>query len=90
MRRVKHDYKVPNSNIVLEKGTSVVIPIYGIHWDPEIYPEPEKYDPDRFTSEEVAKRHPFAFLSFGDGPRQCIGLKLALIEVKVALAKIFK
>ena len=42
-----------------------MVSIFGIHYDPEIYPDPENYDPDRFSPEEVAKRHNFAFLPFG-------------------------
>lgn len=66
------DYKLPDTNIVLRKGQSVWIPIHAIHHDEIIYPNPERFDPDRFTPEEVDKRHPFAFLPFGEGPRQCV------------------
>jgi cytochrome P450 family 6 len=68
-RVAKEDYPIPNTKIVLEKGTSVMIPIYAIHHDPEIYPKPEVYDPDRFSPEETKKRHHFSFLPFGEGPR---------------------
>lgn len=89
-RTAKHDYAIPNSNLFIEKGTTICIPTYGIHWDPEIYPLPEIFDPNRFSSEETAKRHPFAFIPFGDGNRACIGMKFAMAEIKVALAKILK
>lgn len=87
-RVAKEDYEIPNTKIVLEKGTSVMIPIYAIHHDPEIYTQPDKYDPDRFSPEEVAKRHQFSFMPFGEGPRICIGLRFAVLEVKIALVKI--
>lgn len=56
--------------------------------DPDIYPEPEKYDPDRFLPEEVIKRHSFSFLAFGEGPRGCIAPRYANIILKIALVKI--
>lgn len=65
-RVAKEDYSVANTRIVLEKGTSVMIPIYAIHHDPEIYPKPEIYDPDRFSPENVKQRHQYAFLPFGE------------------------
>jgi cytochrome P450 family 6 len=69
---------VPNTKITLEKGSSVIVPIYAIHHDPEIYPNPDKFDPNRFSPEQVQNRHPFAWLPFGEGPRICIGMRFKL------------
>jgi cytochrome P450 family 6 len=87
-RETTANYKIPNSKIVLEKGTAIIVPVYGFHHDPEIYPEPEKFDPSRFDDEEVKKRHPFAWLPFGSGPRGCPGIRFSLLEVQLCVAKI--
>ncbi|KAK3090229.1 hypothetical protein FSP39_010220 [Pinctada imbricata] len=76
-------YKVP-------KGCALNIPIFVIHHDPEYWPEPYKFDPDRFLPEEKEKRHPYAFLPFGHGPRNCIGMRLAYLEAKAAIASILR
>ena len=54
-----------------------VIPIYALHHGPKYYPEPERFDPERFSEDEKAKRHHYVYLPFGEGPRICIG-KLAV------------
>lgn len=59
-------YRIP-------KGTHIHIHIYDMHHNSKIYPNPEKFDPDRFLPENSIKRHPFAFLPFSGGPRNCIG-----------------
>lgn len=59
--------------MVVPKGTRVMIPVYSIHHDPEIYPKPEIFDPDRFTEENKSRRPHYAYLPFGSGPRNCIG-----------------
>ncbi|KAH8263585.1 hypothetical protein KR044_011083, partial [Drosophila immigrans] len=81
----KFNDKSSNKEIVLERGTKVYIPVNAIHNDPEIYPEPHKFDPDRFEAEAFQQRHPMAFLGFGDGPRNCIGLRFGRMQVKVGL-----
>ncbi|XP_018319272.1 probable cytochrome P450 6a13 [Agrilus planipennis] len=89
-RECTRTYKVPDSDLTIEKGTAVLIPIYAIHHDPEIYPDPEKYDPERFSDEVKKKRSPFAFLAFGEGPRICIGMRLGLLQTKVGLVTMLK
>lgn len=68
IRTVSKDYKMPDSNVVLKKGMTALISIYGIHHDEKIYENPEKYDPDRFLPENVSKRHAMAFIPFGKIP----------------------
>jgi len=81
-------YQISGTKDVLEKGTLVFMPIYGLHMDPYYFPNPEKFDPDRFTEEEKQKRHHFAYLPFGEGPRNCIGMRFGLLQTKVGLATI--
>jgi cytochrome P450 len=54
-----------------------VIPVYALHRDPKYYPDPERFDPERFNEDEKANRHHYVYLPFGEGPRICIG-KLAV------------
>lgn len=84
-RVTKHDYCVPGSKHVIERGCRVWIPVYGIHHDPEYYPDPDRFDPDRFTADKVAKRESVLWLPFGDGPRNCIGLRFGMMQTRVGL-----
>lgn len=72
-RECTKDYKIPELGIKIEKGTAVNIPILGIQNDPDYFPNPEVFRPERFIGEEKAKRDNFLHLPFGEGPRICIG-----------------
>ncbi|KAK3911810.1 Cytochrome P450 6a8 [Frankliniella fusca] len=91
-RVVTRDYQLPGESpkAVLPAGTRVIIPTYAIHCDPEFYPEPERFDPDRFSEENKRSRPHYAYLPFGEGPRICIGLRFAMMQMKTSLAMIIK
>ncbi|CAF3448426.1 unnamed protein product [Rotaria socialis] len=84
-RVASQDYQLGDYHI--PKGSFVTVPIYPIHHDPEYWPEPENFIAERFSPAEKAKRHPMTFLPFDDGPRNCIGMRFALLEAKIAIAK---
>lgn len=73
VRRADANYTFSNMNVTIRKDIRVMIPVMAIQRDPAIYGDPERFDPERFSDEEVTKRHPMSFLAFGDGPRNCIG-----------------
>ncbi|XP_059172331.1 cytochrome P450 3A41-like [Physella acuta] len=77
-------------NITIPKGAGVMIPTFAVLQDPKHYPDPEKFDPERFSEENKAKRDPMAFMPFGYGPRICIGMRLAYLELKMALATLLR
>lgn len=77
-------------DVILPNGSDVFFLPYATHRIPHIYPEPEKFDPDRFSPENSEKRHPFAYIPFSAGPRNCIGYKYALLEMKTIISKILR
>jgi cytochrome P450 family 6 len=81
-RECTKTYRIPDTDIVLERGIKTVIPVLGLHHDEKYYPDPDRFDPERFSEEEKAKRPPYVYLPFGDGPRICIG-KFTVVNIRL-------
>ncbi|XP_012256435.2 cytochrome P450 9e2-like [Athalia rosae] len=76
--------------IQIKPGSRILIPIIAIHRDPKYFPDPQKFDPDRFSPENKNNINPFAFIPFGAGPRNCPGNRFALMETKLVLCSILR
>ncbi|KAL5283681.1 hypothetical protein ACFFRR_006136 [Megaselia abdita] len=76
--------------LILPKHAEISIHIFDIHRDPNHFLEPEKFDPDRFLPENTKNRHPFAYIPFSAGLRNCIGQRFAMLELKILLSTIVK
>ncbi|XP_055697001.1 cytochrome P450 9e2-like [Phlebotomus papatasi] len=66
-------------------GEAVIIPIVSLHHDPQYFPNPSRFDPERFSEENKDKINPFMYIPFGVGPRNCIGSRFALMETKAII-----
>ncbi|XP_062444115.1 cytochrome P450 3A9-like [Rhea pennata] len=73
------------SGVTIPKGTVVMIPPFTLHHNPEYWPEPEEFRPERFSKENREAIDPYTFLPFGAGPRNCIGMRFALLTLKAAI-----
>ncbi|XP_063929995.1 cytochrome P450 6a8-like [Zophobas morio] len=87
-RECTQDYKVPDQDVIIKKGTRIFIPVLGIHYDEEYYPDPDKFDPERFNEENSKSRPHYAHIPFGEGPRICIGLRFGVMQTKVGLTSL--
>lgn len=89
-RLCSRSYKIPGTNVVLDEGTPVMIPIKAMHYDEKYYPNPKKFDPDRFLPGIKERQNNFTYLPWGEGPRMCIGQRFAQMQTKLALSSLIK
>ncbi|XP_023709398.1 probable cytochrome P450 6a14 isoform X4 [Cryptotermes secundus] len=87
-RECSKPYHIPETDIVLDTRMKVFISVIGLHHDPKYYPDPDRFDPERFSEEEKQKRHHYVYLPFGEGPRICIGMRFGLMQTKVGLVSL--
>uniref|UniRef100_A0A3B4UV85 unspecific monooxygenase n=1 Tax=Seriola dumerili TaxID=41447 RepID=A0A3B4UV85_SERDU len=87
-REAKETVKI--NGVTIPKNITVMIPVYALHHDPELWPEPEEFKPDRFSKENKQSINPYTYLPFGVGPRNCIGMRFALVMTKLALVEVLQ
>lgn len=73
IRECAQDYQLPGSDIIIDKGLQLVIPVCGINSDPSYYPYADSFNPENFSEEAKKSRSRYAFIPFGEGPRACTG-----------------
>ncbi|NXV98553.1 CP3AL protein, partial [Calonectris borealis] len=82
-RACKKDIEI--NGVTIPKGSVVMIPSYILHHNPEYWPNPEEFRPERFSKENKEAIDPYTYLPFGAGPRNCIAMRFALLILKVAI-----
>jgi len=87
-RRCAREYRVSGTNAVVKPGTMVQIPGYNMMRDPEYFDNPLDFDPTRWSRERQANQSPYLLMTFGHGPRTCIGKRFANLQNKMALARL--
>ncbi|XP_075983804.1 cytochrome P450 6B5-like [Anticarsia gemmatalis] len=88
-REVAEDYTLPDG-LRLEKGLRVHLPLSHLHYNPDFFPEPEEYRPERFYGDNKRDIKPYTYMPFGDGPRVCIGMRFAKMQMMAGFITLFK
>lgn len=84
-RQCTTDFEVPGTNVTIVKGTPILISLFGIQRDPKLFPDPNQFDPERFSAENRNETQRY-FMPFGEGPHNCIAFRLGKLVSKVCLA----
>jgi cytochrome P450 family 135 len=79
---------LPLGSWLLPEGTVVAVSIYLVHHDPYVFPDPDRFVPDRFLGEQPSRAH--SFVAFGGGTRRCLGSRLAQLEIRTVLAQLLR
>lgn len=92
LKKCTKEYTIPKSSntpeYTIKVGTPVIIPMGGLQRDPKYFSNPDDFNPDRFSPENINKITKFAFVPFGDGPRICLGQRFALIQIKIGVVRL--
>lgn len=87
-RVCKRDVEI--SGVFIPKGTVVMVPTFTLHRDLDLWPEPEEFHPERFSKKNKDSINPYIYLPFGTGPRNCIGMRFAVMNMKLALVTLLQ
>nr|CAD7256508.1 unnamed protein product [Timema shepardi] len=88
VRNLREDVEL--DEYTLPKGANITIGAFALHRDPDYFPDPEKFDPERFSPENSQGRHPYQYVPFSAGSRNCIGQRFAMLEMKSTVSKVLR
>uniref|UniRef100_A0A3Q2GSJ7 Cytochrome P450 3A n=1 Tax=Equus caballus TaxID=9796 RepID=A0A3Q2GSJ7_HORSE len=78
------------NGVFIPKGTVVMVPTFSLHRASEFWPEPEEFRPERFSKKNKDNINPCIYMPFGNGPRNCIGMRFAMVNMKLALVRVLQ
>jgi cytochrome P450 len=88
-RQIINEIDLGNGHIIPE-GTNILMSVYTAHRDRRHFPDPETFDPERFSPQNSVGRHPYAYIPFGIGRRMCVGQVYATMEAKTILSTVLR
>ncbi|XP_013141588.1 PREDICTED: cytochrome P450 6B2-like [Papilio polytes] len=88
VRKCTRKYTFPDTDLTIDEGVSIVIPVQAMHKDPQFFEDPDKYRPERFLTDFINPMTKHIYLPFGEGPRACIGERLGLMQSLAGLAAV--
>lgn len=91
-RQCTQDYKIADSDMIIEKGTPILISVTGPQYDAKYYDQPNRFMPERFADDTSVNKNSIEtpYLSFGDGPRNCIGMRLGKMQSKIGVCLLLR
>ncbi|XP_046661559.1 probable cytochrome P450 6a14 [Homalodisca vitripennis] len=89
-RECTQDYQIAGTEILLEKGTHMMVSVRGLHYDPDLFPDPERFIPERFSKKNKGNIKPYSYMPFGIGPRFCIGQRFGKLSVKTGIVMVLR
>lgn len=89
-RKITQDVRLVSEDYTIPAGCTVVVATLKVHRRPDIYPDPDTFNPDNFLPENTQNRHYYSFIPFSAGPRSCVGRKYAMLKLKVLISTILR
>lgn len=84
------EWKYEPMGLTIPKGMTVQIPVFAMHYNPEYFPEPHVFKPERFLPENKDQLNQYAYLAFGLGNHNCMGMRMAKENTLIAMAKLLQ
>lgn len=85
-------YKIPDTDVIIEEGTTLLFSAIGLQYDPKYYDQPKEFIPERYSNSHTTSKNfvEMPNLVFGEGPRNCLGIRFAKLQPKIAIVLLLR